>query len=404
MSEQQQQQLLPPREVVRLEHKPFPQHFLVRPGSIKHSASGTIQIPGPIIPLIALDQLPDWLDILDVPRELSREQADGLLNVGTVSRNPQAYEVYIHRSLNKVESAAAPVAREGPKARQQRHLESSSIPDKASMTAMSTAPLKSSSGIINPAAKPFISARQPTSRYHGENHTSGVIDKRQEESISTARRSPIGSEDSICGSESSGTITSATVHRHPSAPADPRAPSPPAQNHARTTNPYPAIHPSAALPGHGHTQPPPTMPHPAEHLLRAGYGAPASLHPATDHPRYGHRNGTSSNVCKHFCHHGKCKWGSECRYEHAMPTTRDGLREVGLNDYPGWWKTHMKLMAEERAAASNHGQNDALAAMHHHLNHPLNHPGIVSYLPFYWQHGGGGDGGGWQEGGGGAGG
>jgi hypothetical protein len=41
--------------------------------------------------------------------------------------------------------------------------------------------------------------------------------------------------------------------------------------------------------------------------------------------------------CRHWCHHGSCKWGWECRYQHRMPTTFEGLREVGLKDFPTWY-------------------------------------------------------------------
>ncbi|KAG8674479.1 hypothetical protein FPOAC2_00502 [Fusarium poae] len=41
--------------------------------------------------------------------------------------------------------------------------------------------------------------------------------------------------------------------------------------------------------------------------------------------------------CRHWCHHGVCKWGLDCHYEHTMPTTPTGLDEVGLSQSPDWW-------------------------------------------------------------------
>jgi len=36
-----------------------PQYFLVRPGAIKQAGSSTVAQPGPLVPLIAVDQLPE---------------------------------------------------------------------------------------------------------------------------------------------------------------------------------------------------------------------------------------------------------------------------------------------------------------------------------------------------------
>ncbi|EEY19960.1 hypothetical protein VDBG_06069 [Verticillium alfalfae VaMs.102] len=44
------------------------------------------------------------------------------------------------------------------------------------------------------------------------------------------------------------------------------------------------------------------------------------------------------NYCRHYCHHGTCKWGSRCRYQHIMPSTSSGLAEVGLKNFPAWYR------------------------------------------------------------------
>ncbi|KAH8652792.1 hypothetical protein BGZ60DRAFT_568983 [Tricladium varicosporioides] len=70
--------------------------------------------------------------------------------------------------------------------------------------------------------------------------------------------------------------------------------------------------------------------------------------PGATAPRYHPTQGSSSQVgpiqspqiqlCRHWCTHGICKWGQNCRYRHIMPMTLPGLREVGLSNWPGWWK------------------------------------------------------------------
>ncbi|RDW71918.1 hypothetical protein BP5796_07952 [Coleophoma crateriformis] len=42
--------------------------------------------------------------------------------------------------------------------------------------------------------------------------------------------------------------------------------------------------------------------------------------------------------CRHWCRHGICRWGQQCRYQHLMPLTISGLRDVGLTDWPAWYR------------------------------------------------------------------
>lgn len=43
-------------------------------------------------------------------------------------------------------------------------------------------------------------------------------------------------------------------------------------------------------------------------------------------------------TCRHWCHNGICKWGAKCRYRHSMPMTLNGLQEVGLGNWPNWYR------------------------------------------------------------------
>ncbi|KAE9376761.1 hypothetical protein N431DRAFT_542266 [Stipitochalara longipes BDJ] len=46
----------------------------------------------------------------------------------------------------------------------------------------------------------------------------------------------------------------------------------------------------------------------------------------------------ATQLCRHWCVHGICKWGQQCRYRHIMPMTVHGLHEVGLQDWPIWFR------------------------------------------------------------------
>ncbi|KAF4632544.1 hypothetical protein G7Y89_g5575 [Cudoniella acicularis] len=47
---------------------------------------------------------------------------------------------------------------------------------------------------------------------------------------------------------------------------------------------------------------------------------------------------TQTQLCRHWCKHGICKWDQQCRYRHIMPMTLHGLQEVGLSDWPAWYR------------------------------------------------------------------
>ncbi|CAL3963619.1 unnamed protein product [Diplocarpon coronariae] len=47
---------------------------------------------------------------------------------------------------------------------------------------------------------------------------------------------------------------------------------------------------------------------------------------------------STGKLCRHWCHHGMCKWGQQCRYRHIMPMSTSGLQEVGLGDWPLWFR------------------------------------------------------------------
>src|SRR4051794_27550343 len=75
---------------------PHPLFFLVRPGVTVQTPSGPVQKqPGRMVPLIAVDELPDWIDVVGAPRELTAQQAIGRANLGNFFKAPGAYPVMI---------------------------------------------------------------------------------------------------------------------------------------------------------------------------------------------------------------------------------------------------------------------------------------------------------------------
>ncbi|KAI1330295.1 hypothetical protein F5Y16DRAFT_34229 [Xylariaceae sp. FL0255] len=62
--------------------------YIERPSTITHSATGTITVPGAKVPLIAVDQLPSWIEIVGVPRDLQKsinETGPSIIATKTIS-------------------------------------------------------------------------------------------------------------------------------------------------------------------------------------------------------------------------------------------------------------------------------------------------------------------------------
>ncbi|KAH6663880.1 hypothetical protein B0J14DRAFT_682872 [Halenospora varia] len=200
--------------------KPWPAYFLVR-------------TTGEVVPLIAVDELPSSLDLVDVPRSLGLEETVGMLNLGIVRGCGRSYRVEMGRDNSPGEDN-----------------------DDADVTP--TLPSK-----VRPSA--------PT------------------EKASKTHPPPPPTNSPTSSSSLS------------SSPAP--APTP-------TPSPSPAPRPGPKLASNSIT-PRPTNP-------------PSQI--------------TQTQLCRHWCTHGICKWGQQCRYRHIMPMTLPGLREVGLSDWPGWWR------------------------------------------------------------------
>ncbi|KAI1773995.1 hypothetical protein F4818DRAFT_88439 [Hypoxylon cercidicola] len=311
---------------------PLPQHFLVRPNITKYTASGTVTTPGPIVPLVAVDQLPEGLDLLGVPRELSVEQTVGLTNLGTVVREPEFYQVYTHNG-NGVQQQ-----------QQQEHKQEKQITETVDVTRrlMSLAAMKAA----------------PTTPSHTRSSISS-----SSSSSSMITQSPLVFDMSPAGAifPPGGTINNSNSNNNNVPPINAyqeamqqylqlqsqihsQSPPPPAPAPARHPPPPPA---------------PPSNAHPGDRMLRSW------LPPAP--PGQGYKPGSASNPgnraagdgssttttntnsrkgrkpCRHWCLHGTCRWGSDCRHPHMMPTDAEGLRELGLASPPQWWLTAVAM-------------------------------------------------------------
>lgn len=241
-------------------------HFIVRP----QADDGT---PGAIVPLVAVDQLPDWMQLAGVPRELDAEQTIGMTNLGVVdNEDDSTFEVRLHH--DKIRAILDDADDGGGKAKAKATKKKTTPPTEtrgkanaiahaASDESLSTSTGTSSSTRTGPVEKPTLRAHHPAER-----------------TLSASRHNPANAASDTTHARS---ISEKPLRPHMTAAArdEPRPPAP--QRAARQDR------------------------------------QPATV------------------FCRHWCHHGTCKWGLDCRYQHRMPLTQEGLQGVGLRDFPAWY-------------------------------------------------------------------
>ncbi|KAI0385802.1 hypothetical protein F5Y04DRAFT_276326 [Hypomontagnella monticulosa] len=300
---------------------PLPQYFIVRPGVTKHTASGMVTKPGPIVPLIAVDQLPEWLELPGVPRELDLEQTVGLTNLGVLERSPEFYEVHVYDSETDSGSSRYGI--------HQRCLEHDF------KRRHSPAIQNAESGLLSPDSGSESTASSPLAVHSRTNLVTAT-------SHSTGRSND-GNKMFLANTKSLHcrirTPTAAT--NKPPSNARPFIHTYPQLHTSPPSSPYIPYTPSSS------PYPPRTNPYrPSPSLSLSSTTAPRNRSTVTPTP-INTPLSTTSNVnsvyCRHWCHRGTCRWGAHCRYAHAMPTTAGGLREVGLTHHPAWYAAAMSM-------------------------------------------------------------
>ncbi|KAI1864295.1 hypothetical protein JX265_008666 [Neoarthrinium moseri] len=394
----------------------LPQYFIVRPDITKHTASGTVTIKGPMVPLIPVDQLPTWLEVVSVPRELGVDQMRGLRNLGEYHKDFDCYEVHITREIMTSIATAAPtmstigtssgVQHQGRRECQHPGSTSSTITTHGDFNLQRTSTTKatstksnntldpssskvgrhrknrdctppsvpstpSSNGSGDDSGRPFRPPSSSSSKASGdsiEEKANQMDPPVRGKTTSTTKRSQNGNavtsgkettSSPLDGRDSSQHLTT-TRSRFPSSPRP--GPSTPAHLYAAPHHHYgvpsgpisPPSHPASRLLSSfpAHTDEAATMApsyRSGQHRYCGSAGAIDTRNAAAAAPSSGpggkgtHNNGTSSIFCRHWCHHGKCKWGPVCKYQHEMPASRAGLREVGLADFPVWYKAGVEF-------------------------------------------------------------
>lgn len=267
--------------------QPGPDHFVVRPGT-------TDGKPGPIVPLIAIDQLPHWVQLAGVPRELDTEQTIGLTNLGIVDKEGDGfYEVRLHHDMIRA------ILRET----EERILDSQ--PEEHGKTRDSNNKTHAETNIEAETSKmaPLVT-KQTSSTSQDEQDDSSSPETLSSPSSTTAHEEPAAKAQGQKQPHQAERMLSASRHNVVDTSI------------GKIVRP----HMTQAM----HDKPSPTAIHQRSITIK-------------DRPQMFNSSSRSILFCRHWCHHGTCKFGQDCRYQHRMPTTPEGLRVVGLKDFPTWY-------------------------------------------------------------------
>ncbi|KAF4446513.1 hypothetical protein F53441_9853 [Fusarium austroafricanum] len=232
-----------------------PQFFLVRPGAERITSGGRVLVkPSTAVPLIPADLLPEWVEVIGVPRSLTTEETKDMGNVGVVHAELDTYKLRFSRIIRDETSG-----------------------DDSERSDVSV-PLTKSRATAASSPCDNCEKHKPTT-----SHLLAPKTKfKPAQGLSSSRHNPDNQQQSD----------------QPNPPAAKERPSIP----TNTTSP------SSTLP----------------------------------------------SPCRRWCHHGVCRWGLDCHYEHEMPVTKKGLAEIGLTRFPDWWLQARGFMpmppAELRAA------------------------------------------------------
>ncbi|KAK2745817.1 zinc finger dna-binding protein [Colletotrichum kahawae] len=287
----------------------WPRHFIIRKGGTRNS----------LVPVIPIDLLPDYVEIIGLPKELTISETVGMSNLGEFPKPSSDLQ------LNFVSPAAQT---------RDSMLECIEAPAKApNITTKPTA----DTGVRNPSKSsraqdppPIMPPPPPPRR---------VLDWAEDtESVST---------DDFSGAEnSSGSNSSYNKRRGVFTDKSTKS-----KEKSTAETAQRMLQVAAAASAHRL----------APHLAHRSTSAPAV---ALSTDAVAKNNGSSTNgkkntksikskparpagsLCRHWCQTGQCSFGTDCRYTHQMPVTLEGLTDVGLTELPGWWRKSAGLPVE----------------------------------------------------------
>ncbi|KAK2004091.1 hypothetical protein LX36DRAFT_650326 [Colletotrichum falcatum] len=300
-----------------------PRHFIVREG-------------GTIVPLIPVDQLPSYIKIHGVPREMDIEDTTGMSNLGMFTKPEGLFQIRPLTPTNDKPSNSVGPSQSDPSTLDDH----TCLQQIARLRGIAHEPI--SEGPVTrwvsesvtrdpqvPPSRPTMATEttqpQPPA---AELQVPRVIDWAEDtESVSTDNFSATDEDRSASSTSNPAAIPTKEAQTQ-------RAP---ISRKAKST---------ADIADHilelGGTQCPTRQAPPSRTSTQSNVCGTAKP------PRSGKQKSSrpAGSLCRHWCQTGQCSFGTECRYTHQMPVTLEGLADVGLTELPGWWRRAAGLPVE----------------------------------------------------------
>ncbi|KAK4194647.1 hypothetical protein QBC40DRAFT_290398 [Triangularia verruculosa] len=404
---------------------PRPFFYIVRPDYQRKTKSGQTQIVrGANVPLIAVDELPDWIEIYGVPRGLPSEQTIGLQGLGLMSKNSEPYLVQLDRRV----FAAGREPCQGDDLKGHTVAVAASTPPLSptgqQATVQQQVPVTNTVSVADPVQQPPRSMPAAVHQTQTGQATQSVRTPPGQtspaqtslgQSIRSVQASP-GPASQLAQTpprqppqpvQTSAPVQASVAQAAPPTPTAPaglltsrHAPKPPKSTPAQSSAPAPVVTQSPATPYP--PPPPPGTPSSATPAATSQHGASAQQPPAinttapnlqalTTHqittptvittpamtaaaaaPLPPSATATATPTpdtrepCIHYLKWGKCKFKPQCKHSHDI--TPAALAFAGLNpsSFPDWMKRKL---------------SSSSSSPHHHHHHSSPHHNHHRHLP-----------------------
>ena len=295
----------------------LPMCYVERPGVTLHTASGTVVRPGPKIPLIPVDQLPEWVEVVGVPSKLSCQQAESLTSVGIIPMG-DTYTVNITSSGRHIlDSASPPIDPTAMSFASRSHDGSSSAGSRKShstdgrhveklLTIKSCAGRQMDEDSIRTSDSQMSPQHSPSPGLYERHKRSSTINTRldsvysvtHEKGLSVSRHATSRQQDRV-------PCTSSFVHGGSSEDYRLLPAYPPMRT---TTTAMAAANAKGAEKQHNQKQ--------YDHKIKLRTKKNAGHSPSAQTNSQG---GSADKRCYQFLLHGVCVWGANCKFRHERP-------------------------------------------------------------------------------------
>ncbi|KAK4463127.1 hypothetical protein QBC42DRAFT_325156 [Cladorrhinum samala] len=329
-----------------------PRFFIIRKG-----------VPDKIVPLIAVDELPEQINIIGAPRELKPKETKGLYNLGEFfnkSKEPYAVEIMDEYPQNNAPNQTGG----NTNIVTEKKIEDAVGTHRQGQETVNPGPSSFAQSDTHPsltANKSPVTTAYPT-QHEGQTKMA-LSDESQPGNLPASDQQQTNNSGQNCHSidalpavttmsdSSSSSNADDITQPHNIVSPSTLAPLSPVFTEHMASPSLSSSSPSNSTPTTS-SPPKPTTPRPALTGLAASQHAtnkastststststsPIHHLPSSPPPLKSPTPSPSSIYCRHYVHHGTCKFGRACRFKHTVPIQASTLSALGLSEIPRWY-------------------------------------------------------------------